>query len=389
MKPLTIAVTGLILGGILGTAWSFVEFSGSDPDMDDLEARLASTTETAVSMAGNPQLVVEDGPEFDFGMMDLSESKSHTFVLINEGDSPLTLDLLGTTCKCAIGTLPDGSIPPGGSGEVTMEWTAKGEAPEYRQSATIETNDPNKRVLRLSVFGKVVQILRAVPRTVTLTDVPSSAARTAVFELVNFKEDQFEMERFRWTNVDLEDYLEVEARPLTAEELEDAYGALSGYHCEVTVRPGLPMGSFKSELGVQLNGDRAVNVAVRGNVVTDIRVVGGGYRDRLNRLDLGMVPAEGTKRKLMILAKGIHSEGLQFRVDDIVPPVLSATVGEGQSLNDGAVWNYPLEIEVLPSDVPINHLISSAQAPVTLKLLTNHPTVPEIVIDVSFAIGNE
>ena len=387
MKTVSIAMAGLVLGCIVGSVWSFVEYTAPDTDMDALLERLAAESESPAPIAGEPHLVVVDGNEFDFGVMDLSESRSHTFVVTNDGEAPLTLDLLGTTCKCAIGTLPDGAIPPGGSGEVTMEWTAKGEAPEYRQSATIETNDPVNQVLRLSVSGRVVQILRAIPQTVTLTDVPASEPRTASFELINFKEPEFTVERFRWMNVDLENQFEVKVQPMTAEELAGAYGALAGYRFDVTVLPGLPMGSFKSEMVIEASGNRELLVGVRGNVVTDIRVVGAGYRDRVNRLDLGMVASTGATRELMILAKGANREGLQIEIGTIEPPVLTARVGEGTPLNNGTVWKYPLEIEVLPSDAPISHLVASGQPPATLQLLTNHPTVQEITIDVSFAIG--
>lgn len=394
MKVLSVIIGALLLGSVLGAAWSAVEYRDPGDDLRAMVDRLhdPARLSTATREPGTPHVVVENGNEFDFGVMDLNEALTHTFVLRNEGDAPLTLELLGTTCKCAIGTLPDGAIPPGGEGEVTLEWTAKAEGTDYRQSATIQTNDPLQEVLYLSVMGKVTQILRAIPRSVIFTDIPTTEPRSASFELLNFKEDQFEIADFSWEDLGVADFLELTYQPMSSDELANAYGALSGYRCTVTVQPGLPMGAFRNLLTLQLTpGDRrSLSVPVRGNVVTDIRIAGAGYRDRLNRLELGMVSREGTSRQLMILAKGPHRDQLEFEVAAIEPPdILEVTVGEGKPLNNGAVWKFPLQIKVLPTEGIISHLVSSDQEPARVLLETNHPDAEQIEVFVSFAVGSD
>ena len=58
-----------------------------------------------------------------------------------------------TTCKCTISKVGDGEIPPGGEAHVELIWKAVAVNAEFRQTATITTNDPKLRSLELDMVG--------------------------------------------------------------------------------------------------------------------------------------------------------------------------------------------------------------------------------------------
>ena len=94
-----------------------------------------------------------DVDAFDFGEMDSSKDGSHDFTFTNKGDSPLQLTRGNTTCRCTVGEIADSSVLPGQSTTVKITWKSKHYAGPFKQSVTINTNDPNRREVILTISG--------------------------------------------------------------------------------------------------------------------------------------------------------------------------------------------------------------------------------------------
>jgi hypothetical protein len=147
----------LILGIVVGYAGGLWEVAGTElPSLRDGQARptVAPATGELHSKA-----VVENGETFDFGVMEQNTKKSHAFIFRNDGNLPLTLDKISTTCKCTLGNVGKGVVQPGATTEVTLEWEAKTGDTEFTQSAKIKTNDPQRPEIQLVVTGKVRQAI--------------------------------------------------------------------------------------------------------------------------------------------------------------------------------------------------------------------------------------
>jgi len=55
-------------------------------------------------------------------------------------------------------------IPPGGVGEIKATFKSKGYQGKVKKSVTVETNDPKKRTVRLTLKGSVVPDVKVEPR---------------------------------------------------------------------------------------------------------------------------------------------------------------------------------------------------------------------------------
>lgn len=115
---------------------------------------------TAIHEMGGPELasiafLPEDEPQpqiavselvFDFGSVGLTEIVQHTFVLANQGESPLSISRAYTTCGCTTAELTASEIPPGKSIYVSLTFDAGFHdtgGQTVKRGVVIESNDPN------------------------------------------------------------------------------------------------------------------------------------------------------------------------------------------------------------------------------------------------------
>src|SRR5690606_2024160 len=142
-----------------GGAAQFGPFS-SDQQLSAEEVALANRVPTS----GAPRIEVIGGEEFDFGVMEPGGEGTHQFVVRNVGTAPLELDIIGSTCKCTVGTLQQETVAPGEQTEIELRWVANTNSEEFGQTATLKTNDPSRGELNLKIRGKVISTMTMVPR---------------------------------------------------------------------------------------------------------------------------------------------------------------------------------------------------------------------------------
>ena len=148
------ALLGLALG--IGTSWARL---GRAPDFSadyDVLGPATTQTETLEPAKGLKPRAKVDAEDYDFGTVEREHYATHTFRVTNSGEGPLVLKTGGTTCmKCTISKIPKEPILPGESAGVEVQYHASIDAPQFRQSATILTNDPLAPRLVFTVSGKI------------------------------------------------------------------------------------------------------------------------------------------------------------------------------------------------------------------------------------------
>src|SRR5688572_22921904 len=132
-----------IAGGFIALSSSFVAVASSvrqvyhHPKSPQLEIELINGQAVERETRGRAKTVtpqaVTDETEFDFGVMDPLTMGSHVFVIRNAGDAPLRLQAGPTSCKCTLSNVAQNEIPPGGSGEVRLEWNSGRKLPHFQQ----------------------------------------------------------------------------------------------------------------------------------------------------------------------------------------------------------------------------------------------------------------
>lgn len=81
----------------------------------------------------------------NFGKTKVGKKNQVIFKFKNTGDKPLIISDAKGSCSCTVPSKPEAPIPPGGNGEITVEFTAKeGQTGQVNQvvRVTANTNPP-------------------------------------------------------------------------------------------------------------------------------------------------------------------------------------------------------------------------------------------------------
>ena len=79
---------------------------------------------SAVSLPPMAKLLWETEKDHDFGKIQQGRPVKFVFRYKNTGDAPLTLETVRTTCGCTAAEWTEGSVAPGASGEISVEYDA-------------------------------------------------------------------------------------------------------------------------------------------------------------------------------------------------------------------------------------------------------------------------
>lgn len=115
------------------------------------------------SLSADPAAQVPAGPtteityeelEFDFGTVNEGEMVSHPYKFKNTGKEPLIISNAKGSCGCTVPKWPREPIPPGGSGEIMVEFNSAGKPGMQTKKVTITANT-NPPQTFLTITGNV------------------------------------------------------------------------------------------------------------------------------------------------------------------------------------------------------------------------------------------
>jgi hypothetical protein len=396
VKTILCVSVPLVVGVALGfgaTSWEFS--SKGDHFVESLmPGNYASTDSDDEGYAGG-KLTVINGEAYDFGVTDQFTTGRHTFKVKNEGDQPLTIALLQTSCTCTSADMEEGKavkLEPDEIKDITLEWEVKEYSGSFNQSAILRCSDPNRRVIRLTVKGRIHSLLSLSPETIVFPDLSNKEAATEFLRVYSYEHDDLQCEQVQQLKPELEKYFDVEVSPLNNDEIADVEDCKSGLFVQVTAKPGMPLGPFRQQVSLALNLESraSIDFEIEGNAVGNISVwTREKYSQRTQILNLGLIKRGTTKRaELQIFLKGKHKDTTVTLDQSSIDPsdVLKATLGEPIKIGDAA-RRFPLTIEVDAGNHTISRLARDGGNYGRIVLKTTHPDAPEIVIRVAFATG--
>lgn len=341
----------------------------------------------------DPLEVSETGPwpkavvaqrEYNFGRMFPGEEQSYVFTIRNEGDAPLKVVKGDSTCKCTVGDLPEGSIPPGGSVDVRLTWHAEEVMPMFSQTVQIWTNDPDEanRPIRLTIAGTVEELVQILPGGEWHVGNISNA-KAAEIEGSVFSQEEFEIQKIESSG----ETIAATARPLTDEELAPI-GATSGYEITVTVPPSSEIGDFSEKLSIHtdLKGESLLTVQVTGTRRGPFQILprpGVTWLDGPQVVNLGSFKAsEGAEAGLLLfLNKPAGGEDVAIEGVETEPDFLKVTFSRDEQFADPDRLRYSVKVAVPPGLPPVARIRKNAG---TVWLKTSHPGAEEIKLRVEF-----
>ena len=390
MRVWLLAIGAVLVGIAAGLASTWLEFARVGSQFEP-HNQAAGTMGSASSQRKGPKAVVVGDMDFDFGVGQRNGALSHTFQIRNDGDEPLRLEKGATSCKCALSELKAGELPPGKTADVRLDFKLNTMGEQFRQTAEIHTNDLQRPTLVLAVHGKVSDLVRLEPQELALTDVTANEGATETVHLYGFKVKDVQIVSQEFSNPETAPFFTLTWRAATPEELQNKLGATCGLTGTLTAKPGLPLGPINQTIQLKSNVADAdkLELAVTGSVISDISIVGPSqFSEKRSVLAFGTVQRDrGAKATLRILIKGPYREDVKLTLREVDPQdVLSVKLGDAQKINEGAVYMYPLQIQIPAGSRLVNRLGTDQAKMGKIVIETTHPTAKTIPIQVKFAV---
>lgn len=182
-----LAVIAVALGLI---AWKQFagDMGGSDSETSSVVAEnsaVAATTpagttfdpmaKTTPVVDNTPKTTVTFGKyEHDFGTVKQDTKNKYVFTFTNTGKEPLIIENAVGSCGCTVPNYPKAPIPPGGTGDIEVEYSPGKQENAQQKTVTVTANtEPKETTLRISAFvtpGTGNKDAAAAPATIQTID---------------------------------------------------------------------------------------------------------------------------------------------------------------------------------------------------------------------------
>lgn len=130
----------------------------------------------------------------DFGKAAPYEQLRHDIVIMNEGDQPLEIINVGTTCGCTAAVPSATHIPSGATSIVSVTMTATSGTSRMEKQVKIVSNDPKQKEVRVTLIADVRNIWTFSPVSVIKFDeVPYNTEQFETVYLSNNEGEAFKV----------------------------------------------------------------------------------------------------------------------------------------------------------------------------------------------------
>lgn len=375
-----IALAAGIAGGLVVTQREFAN--------EALPVELAPASGDGSSRAAaklGPRVSIINGERHEFGSMNRNAHGTHAYIVQNIGDAPLTLKTGAPSCGVCIKVfrVEKELLQPGERTEAKIEWDVKTGDHEFEQSGPLETNDPKRPTVHLSLHGQIVETVRLDRTDLHFHDISTNEPASGSVIIYAYRDADLQVEAQEMTNTSVAKFLTLSFSPLAEEELARDPAAKGGKKLTVDVKAGLPHGDFNEPIHINTNqNDDPLTVRVIGNVASDILLMGPGVVREKSVVNMGTANAsEGKKQTIYLLVKGPYRDQTKIEIKTDEPASqFRATLGE--ALHDTPkTIRYPIVIEIPPGATPVNRLDAAK-----IQVTTTHPDVKEMTIKARYVV---
>ena len=203
-----------------------------------------------------------DRPDYDFGEVEAGDEVEHTFAFENTGDDLLSIKEVLTSCGCTGALVTEEEVPPGGTGEITATFHTKGIQGAVKKGLSVESNDPENRLVRLTIGGNVVAEVAVEPRYLDWgTLQPGDSPQPKKLKIRFLKGRGLRLEKIQSESPSV----------VLTKKSEDENRAVYA----VALAEDLPSGRFTGRITIRSNSERVpeVHVPFQGQVQGNARVI--------------------------------------------------------------------------------------------------------------------
>jgi len=385
MKATLFALVALAVGVAAGIGLTQREFAHEAVPVDVTPVNIGKGARPPGTIG--PKVTIVNGERYDFGTMDRNAHGKHAFIVRNDGDAPLTLATGKPSCLVCVKVFSVAKelLQPGEKTEVNIEWDVKTSDADFEQSGPLETNDPTRKSVHLSIRGKVLDTVRLERPDVHFHDLLQTDSASGSVNIYAFRDADLKVEKHEFSNPALEPYFSISLAPLSDDDLAREPSAKGGLKVQVEVKPGLPYGDFNESINITTNhSPDPLTLRIIGNIASDIFLMGQNVvRDKL-LVGLGAIPQkEGKKHTIFLIVKGPHRDDTKVNIESFEPTSeFSARLGE--PIRDSAkTIRYPIVIEIPPGATPVARMEGTYA---NIHVTTTHPDVKDLNIKVRYIV---
>jgi len=209
-----------------------------------------------VQALAGPHLVVENS-QYDFGMVMQGVKVEHQFTFRNDGDEPLLIDKVKSSCSCTASLVSSKEIPPGESGTIQAVFDSTRFRGRIHKTIYLYSNDPHRPTSEFLLEGEVAVPLQMIPSLLNFGVVGENEKKELALRVKNASNQPVQIINVRASN------------PMVRVEWSDiALKPDEETTMTVTVQPTVNMISISGSLLIRtsLAKGREFEVPVRGTV---------------------------------------------------------------------------------------------------------------------------
>lgn len=142
---------------------------------------------SGASAAAGPRLVIDE-PHHDFETAYSGTESEHTFMLRNEGDDPLTIHRVHSSCGCTVTKLTNTVISPGEQEPLIANISLKNRHGPQRMNIAVQSDDPENPIYRLRIEGRAIRDFEVRPRLLNFGTLAPGSPATRTLDLISDEE---------------------------------------------------------------------------------------------------------------------------------------------------------------------------------------------------------
>ncbi len=397
MRTTTVIVLSCVLGVLVGfgTAKSALTINAWNPQLESIKHE--ELVRKAAKNAFNPNAKAS-APEtlHDFGIKDIKEKGQHVFKVSNVGTAPLTLEVNKTTCSCTGIDPQKQTVAPGGTGSLTVKWNAERAMGFFKQGGTVVTNDESHPEIYFAIQGIFTAPIMLSSPLLAFPNISPTQQYSGKIRIYGFEKEPLDILSSEWSDKEHFD-LSIEPSKLNEKEKEDPVNrnAKTVFEGTVTIKPGLPMGSFQEKFVIKTNsvGEPNVEFMVRGQVYSgNITLTGMGFNKDSGVAILGKTGVgQRLAKDVSIMFSGLAASQANLKVKEVKPDWLKTTLTEPKEIGGETSRRrvYSLTIEI-PANAPVCNYIKADEENVAMVVLdTGLAETPILKVPVQFAVEQQ
>ena len=388
----TAVLASSVVGTLIGIGIAYYCLSVNAWQAESETKSYESLFEVARQHAVNPNAKAHiEATTHYFGVMNVKATGTHDFFIKNVGTEDLILVVDRTTCSCTGIDITPTRVAPGKTAKCHLKYNAEQALTgKFSQGGVVRTNDPDNREIMLIVEGVFTNPVVVQPPTINFSRVSAGMSKTITLRFYGFEDEPLQLSAPVWTDRTHFDFQwappeNTESNPTDSNFLSLAKSVIEG---TITLKPGLPVGSFQEWFQVNTNypSQASVSFSASGQIVGgNVAISGQGYNPATGIADLGRtVTGRGISRQISIRFSGTAAQSASVQVKEAVPTWLRTELPPPSDAGSSRIFSLVIEV---PEDAPTGSYAVSGDGQQAYVLLeTNDEAMPVVRIPLQFAI---